>query len=93
MLRSLGLAVVLASIVAAPALAGSTYVHSYIKSDGTYVQGHMRSAPDGNFNNNWSTKGNINPYTAQEGTKATPPPSESPYGRPVSPDNSNPYGQ
>jgi hypothetical protein len=49
------------------------YVHGYVKRDGTYVQPHMRSAPDGNFWNNWSTKGNVNPYTGKEGTRVTPP--------------------
>lgn len=93
MLRSLGMAVILAAAVTAPAFAGSTYVHSYVKRDGTYVEGHMRSTPDGNFNNNWSTKGNVNPYTGAEGTKVTPPPSESPYGQTSNPYDSNPYGQ
>ena len=34
-------------------------VRGYYRKDGTYVRPHMRSDPDGNFNNNWSTKGNI----------------------------------
>lgn len=38
-----------------------------------YVQGHYRSEADGNFWNNWSTKGNVNPYTGQPGTRVTPP--------------------
>jgi len=50
-------------------------VRSYTKKDGTYVPGHQRSNPDGNFYNNWSTKGNINPYTGTPGTRVTPPPS------------------
>ena len=45
----------------------------YTRKDGTYVAPHTRSAPDGNFGNNWSTKGNINPYTGEEGTRASPP--------------------
>lgn len=53
---------------------GSTYVHGYTRSNGTYVAPHYRSAPDGNFYNNWSTKGNVNPYTGEEGTKVEPPP-------------------
>jgi hypothetical protein len=53
---------------------GDVSVHGYYRRDGTYVQPHMRSAPDGNFGNNWSTKGNINPYTGKPGTKVTPPP-------------------
>lgn len=44
-------------------------VRGYFRKDGTYVAGYKRTAPDGNFNNNWSTQGNINPYTGQVGTK------------------------
>ncbi|MEQ8628732.1 hypothetical protein [Ekhidna sp.] len=51
----------------------SVYVKGYFRSNGTYVAPHYRSAPDGNFYNNWSTYGNINPYTGKEGTKVTPP--------------------
>jgi hypothetical protein len=54
-------------------IAGDTYVNGYFKSNGTYVEPHYRSAPDGNFQNNWSTKGNVNPYTGQQGTQVTPP--------------------
>jgi len=36
--------------------------------NGTYVQGHWRSAPDGNPYNNWSFPGNINPYTGRIAT-------------------------
>ena len=49
------------------------YVRGYYRSDGTYVEPHYRSEPDGKFYNNWSTKGNVNPYTGEEGTKVTPP--------------------
>lgn len=44
------------------------YVKPYIKKDGTYVQEHYKTAPDNNIHNNYSTKGNINPYTGKEGT-------------------------
>ncbi|MED4285493.1 hypothetical protein P4679_26560 [Priestia megaterium] len=47
-------------------------VKGYYRKDGTYVRPHMRSDPDGNFENNWSTKGNINPYTGEEGTRTSP---------------------
>ena len=47
---------------------GSVSVRGYTRSNGTYVAPHYRSSPDGNFSNNWSTKGNINPYTGEEGT-------------------------
>ena len=52
---------------------GAVHVRGFIRKDGTYVAPHDRSAPDGNFQNNWSTKGNINPYTGEEGTHVTPP--------------------
>jgi hypothetical protein len=51
---------------------GPVSVNGYFRSNGTYVAPHMRSAPDGNFSNNWSAVGNINPYTGEEGKKTTP---------------------
>jgi hypothetical protein len=48
------------------------FVHGYFKRDGTYVAPHYRSAPDGYFYNNWSTKGNINPYAGRKGTLEYP---------------------
>jgi hypothetical protein len=47
----------------------STYVSGYTNSNGTYVQGYNRTAPDNNRNNNYSTVGNTNPYTGTAGTK------------------------
>jgi hypothetical protein len=52
---------------------GDVGVQGYFRASGTYVQPYMRSAPDGNFYNNYSTYGNVNPYTGQEGTKLYPP--------------------
>jgi len=49
----------------------SVRVNGYFKSNGTYVQPHYRSSPDKSVNNNWSTKGNFNPYTGKQGTKPT----------------------
>ena len=48
------------------------WVNSYCKSNGTCVQGHYRSNPDGNFYNNWSTYPNVNPFTGKRGTRRTP---------------------
>jgi hypothetical protein len=47
----------------------------YYRQDGTYVtpthvQDHWRSNPDGDRSNNWSTKGNWNPYTGKSGYKS-----------------------
>lgn len=46
-----------------------TYVKPYMKKDGTYVEGHVRSAPNNTNTDNYGTKGNSNPYTGQQGTQ------------------------
>lgn len=43
-------------------------VKGYFRKDGTYVQPHYRSNPDGNPYNNWSFPGNTNPYTGKTAT-------------------------
>ena len=47
----------------------SVRVHSYYKKSGTYVTTHHRSNPDSRKSNNYSSKGNYNPYTGKKGTK------------------------
>ena len=42
-------------------------VKGYYKSDGTYVQPHYRTAPNNSNRDNFSTLGNINPYTGKRG--------------------------
>ena len=44
-------------------------VQSYTTSKGTRVKGHIRSAPNSTKRDNWSTKGNVNPYNGKMGTK------------------------
>ncbi|HEY3875876.1 MAG TPA: hypothetical protein VGM92_10390 [Candidatus Kapabacteria bacterium] len=59
------------------ALAQHTHVHGYYRrSTGTYVLPHYRTAPDHSRLNNWSTKGNYNPFTGKGG-------SEEPLGRKI----------
>lgn len=48
---------------------GDVHVKGYYRSDGSYVQPHMRSGADGTTRNNFSYNGNINPYTGKYGTK------------------------
>lgn len=60
------------SFFSAPVYAKDVHVKAYTRSDGTHVQAHYRSAPDGNFDNNWSTLGNVNPYTGELGTLTSP---------------------
>ncbi len=42
---------------------GDVPVKGYFRQDGTYVQPHMRSAPDSNPYNNYGMPGNYNPNT------------------------------
>ena len=43
-------------------------VSGYYRSNGTYVQPHQRTAPNSTRNDNYSTVGNVNPYTGESGT-------------------------
>jgi hypothetical protein len=63
------LTALLLGIVAPVWAQGSVWVNPYTRSDGSYVQGHYRSAPDGNRSNNWSSYPNVNPYTGRQGTR------------------------
>jgi hypothetical protein len=40
----------------------------YNRRTGTYVAPHYRSAPDHSRLNNWSTRGNYNPFTGKRGS-------------------------
>lgn len=80
------LAILLALGLAVPAWA-QTYVQPHMRKDGTYVEGHYRSSPNKTDMDNYSTKGNINPYTGQAGTQ-TPS-----YERQYQPLQSPSFGQ
>lgn len=59
------------TLVAAAGVAGAQsaqYVPGYFRADGTYVQGYYRTVPDHNPYNNYSARGNVNPYTGRPGT-------------------------
>lgn len=45
----------------------SNYVKGYTRKNGTYVQGHFKSSSDFTKLNNYSTRGNLNPYTGKRG--------------------------
>lgn len=64
------------------------YVRGYVRRDGTYVEPHMRSSPNSSLYDNWSTKGNTNPYTGKEGTIEP----DRVYGRSYNSGNSYDYG-
>ena len=48
----------------------NTPVRSYVKKNGTYIRQHHKTSPDHTQRNNYSTKGNVNPYTGKPGTKS-----------------------
>ena len=77
------LAAFLVFLVVGPAIA-QVRVQGYYRSDGTYVQPYVRSSPNRSYNDNWSVRPNVNPYTGRRGTR-TPtyndrPPPRSPFG-------------
>ena len=43
------------------------YVNPYVIRDGTYVEGHYRTAPNTTKVDNYSSQGNVNPFTGQQG--------------------------
>lgn len=67
-MKKIALAVI-ASLLLPTSLSAQVYVKGYTKKDGTYVAPHYRSTPNSSKLDNYSTKGNINPYTGKVGTK------------------------
>lgn len=52
-----------------PPRPGLVWVAPHTRANGTEVDGHWRTAPDGKAWNNWSTRGNVNPITGRIGTR------------------------
>src|SRR5262249_39132437 len=55
-----------------PDTADAVGVRGHFRNNGNYVPPHMRSRADGIFENNWSTSGNLNPYTGEAGSRQSP---------------------
>ena len=49
------------------AVQSATRVRSYYRSNGVYVKSYYRSNYNGTKLDNYSTKGNFNPYTGKKG--------------------------
>jgi hypothetical protein len=47
-----------------------TWVNGYVKRDGTYVEGHYRQDSNSTNRDNYSTQGNVNPYSGDSGSRA-----------------------
>ena len=83
MFRTLCIAIVVA--LSSTAALAQTRVDGHIRKDGAYVPPHYRTNPDNSLQNNWSTRGNTNPYTGRQGT-VDPYRSNNNFG------TTNPYG-
>jgi hypothetical protein len=62
------LLIIVTAFLSASAIADTT-VRGYVRSDGTYVAPHVRSSPNSNRYDNYSSQGNANPYTGQQGSQ------------------------
>lgn len=76
----------LAIVLMSPALVqADKFVNGYTKKDGTYVQPHYRSDSNTVKYDNYSSQGNSNPYTGQQGYKpneySNPPSYNKSYGK------------
>lgn len=80
----------LALTVASGLAFADNYVNGYVRKDGTYVAPHYQTAPDRNPYNNYSTQGNVNPYSGNQGTR-DPVQVQQQYA--PQPSHSNPYAQ
>jgi len=69
-MRLLVVSLILALAAGAAEAKGSHTVRTYVKKSGTVVLRHRQTNPDHTKANNWSTKGNVNPYTGTPGTKS-----------------------
>lgn len=55
------------TFMAGSAIAQVPY-QGYVRNNGTYVQPHYQSNPNNTRLDNYSTQGNVNPFTGQQGT-------------------------
>lgn len=63
--------IIMAVILAMPVIVqADKRVNGYTRSDGTYVQPYTRSDSNQYKYDNYSSKGNSNPYTGSQGTQS-----------------------
>lgn len=68
LLISLLLGIFVLSILTPTSVEAASRVKGYTKKNGTYVAPHYKTPPNKSKFDNFSTKGNINPYTGKKGT-------------------------
>jgi len=70
MLKTLVALAMLVALCAPLAAGAAVRVHGYTRKNGTHVQSQYRSDPNATRRDNWTTRGNINPYTGALGHRA-----------------------
>lgn len=85
MFKRIVIGAIIAFVGFGSAVAGDHYVRGYTRKDGTYVAPHYQTNPNSTTSDNYSTRGNVNPYTGKPGTKPDTRPAygssaPSPYG-------------
>lgn len=60
--------IILLLIISCVVLSYAEYVSGYYRKDGTYVNGYHRTHKNDTVRDNYSHKGNYNPYTNEYGT-------------------------
>lgn len=68
-MKKLVLIVLVFSLLSSVSFAKSVRVSGSFKKSGTYVAPHYKTSPNRTKFDNYSTKGNVNPYTGKKGTK------------------------
>lgn len=56
-------------ILALSSTAQAKYQTGFYKKSGKQVQGHFKTSPNKTKSDNYSTKGNVNPYNLKKGSK------------------------
>lgn len=65
----LGLVMMLATMIhISSVFAEEVFVHGHKRNNGTIVESYYRTKANGTVSDNYSTKGNVNPYTGRVGS-------------------------
>ena len=67
-MKTIIFAALAATVCFASTASADQYVNGHFRRDGTYVEPYYRSSPNNTPYDNYSTRGNVNPYTGQAGT-------------------------
>jgi hypothetical protein len=68
-MKTMMLALLVGTMIVPTIASAQVHVRGYTRSDGTYVAPHYRSSPNSTTSDNYSTRGNVNPYTGEAGTR------------------------